>query len=85
METYDVYGIGNALVDTEYEVDDEFLEHAKMTKGHMTLIEADERQKLIALLEDEHEDSGDQTGWWRLRREYDGRDFTARRQDVLQL
>lgn len=55
MKNYDVYGIGNALVDTEYEVDDAFLEHAKLPKGIMTLIEEDDRQKLIQLLEQEHE------------------------------
>jgi len=55
MNTYDVYGIGNALVDTEYEVDDDFLEIAKLPKGMMTLIEADDRKRLIQLLEDEHE------------------------------
>ena len=55
MKRYDVYGIGNALVDTEYEVDDSFLDHAKFPKGIMTLIEEDERARLIRLLEDEHE------------------------------
>lgn len=55
MKTYDVYGIGNALVDTEYEVDDHFLAAAKLPKGMMTLIEADDRKRLIHLLEEEHE------------------------------
>lgn len=55
MKQYDVYGIGNALVDTEYEVDDAFLEHAKLPKGIMTLIEEDDRQRLIEMLEKEHE------------------------------
>ena len=55
MKNYDVYGIGNALVDTEYEVDDAFLEHAKLPKGIMTLIEEDDRQRLIEMLENEHE------------------------------
>ena len=36
MNSYDVYGIGNALVDTEYEVDDAFLVQAKLPKGIMT-------------------------------------------------
>ena len=54
MKQYDVYGIGNALVDTEYEVNDAFLDHAKLPKGIMTLIEEDERKGLIQLLEDEH-------------------------------
>ena len=55
MKHYDVYGIGNALVDTEYQVDDAFLSRAKLPKGIMTLIEEDDRQRLIRLLEDEHE------------------------------
>ena len=55
MKQYDVYGIGNALVDTEYEVDDAFLTQAKLPKGIMTLIEEDDRQRLIHLLEHEHE------------------------------
>lgn len=55
MDTYDVYGIGNALVDTEYEVDDAFLKDAKLPKGMMTLIDANDRKRLIHLLEEEHE------------------------------
>ncbi|MEK9821207.1 MAG: adenosine kinase [Gammaproteobacteria bacterium] len=55
MTQYDVYGIGNALVDTEYEIDDEFLDHARVPKGIMTLIEEADRQRLIHLLEVEHE------------------------------
>ena len=54
MKTYDVYGIGNALVDTEYKVDESFLNFAQLQKGLMTLIEEDERQQLINLLEDEN-------------------------------
>ena len=45
MNSYDVYGIGNALVDTEYEVDDAFLVQAKLPKGIMTLIEEEDRQR----------------------------------------
>ena len=55
MDTFDVYGIGNALVDTEYEVDDDFLNHAKLPKGMMTLIESEDRKRLLSLLDDEHE------------------------------
>ncbi len=54
MHNYDVYGIGNALVDTEYEVTDAFLIDAGLQKGVMTLIEAEERHKLIDLLESQH-------------------------------
>ncbi len=55
MTTFDVYGIGNALVDSEYEVDDAFLALADLPKGLMTLIETERRQGLIRLLEEEHE------------------------------
>ena len=55
MDAYDVYGIGNALVDTEYKVTDEFLDLAKLSKGVMTLIGEEERRKLIQLLEQEHQ------------------------------
>ena len=54
MKQYDVYGIGNALVDTEYEVNDSFISQTELQKGVMTLINADERQKLIQLLEEVH-------------------------------
>ena len=55
MKNYDVYGIGNALVDTEYEVNDSFFTKAQLGKGLMTLVEADERQRIIKLLEDDHD------------------------------
>jgi sugar/nucleoside kinase (ribokinase family) len=55
MKNYDVYGIGNALVDTEYEVDETFIKTANLEKGLMTLIEADERKELIHQLEVKHE------------------------------
>ena len=55
MKNYDVYGIGNALVDTEYEVDEAFIKSADLQKGLMTLIEADERKELIHQLEEKHE------------------------------
>ena len=37
MKDYDVYGIGNALVDTEFEVTDSFLKEQGIDKGCMTL------------------------------------------------
>ena len=54
MKRYDVYGIGNALVDTEYQVDEVFLKAAQLQKGVMTLIDAEERSRIIDLLESEH-------------------------------
>ncbi|MDZ7681277.1 MAG: adenosine kinase [Fodinibius sp.] len=44
---YNVYGIGNALVDMEFEITDEFLERHKVEKGVMTLVDADDQSRLI--------------------------------------
>ena len=55
MTNYDVYGIGNALVDAEYEVSEEFLKTAEVEKGVMTLIDAPRRHELLHLLEVKHE------------------------------
>ncbi len=45
--TYDVYGIGNALVDMEYRVDESFLRHHGIAKGHTTLVD-EQRVQLLA-------------------------------------
>jgi len=49
---YHVYGIGNALVDKEFEVSDEFLAEMKIEKGMMTLIEKEEQEQLLAQLKE---------------------------------
>lgn len=36
---YDVYGLGNALVDMEYTIEDSFLVDHDIPKGHMTLVD----------------------------------------------
>lgn len=51
QKKYSVYGVGNALVDTEYEVHDSFIELAGLKKGTMDLISRDERLSLIDQLE----------------------------------
>ena len=43
---YNVYGIGNALVDIVTEVDDQFLSENNIEKGLMTLIEEDRQTAL---------------------------------------
>lgn len=43
---YDVYGIGNALVDIVTEVDDAFLEKYNVEKGLMTLVDAERQFEL---------------------------------------
>jgi sugar/nucleoside kinase (ribokinase family) len=44
---HDLYAIGNALVDTEYEVTDQLLQDAGVAKRHMTLIDAPRRTELL--------------------------------------
>lgn len=50
MAKYHIYGIGNALVDKEFEVTDEFFTQAGIEKGQMTLIEQDQQETLLAQL-----------------------------------
>lgn len=45
---YDLYAIGNALVDSEYEVSDAQLQAMGVEKRHMTLIDAARRADLLA-------------------------------------
>ncbi len=44
---YNVYGIGNALVDLEFRVDDGFLESYNVKKGVMTLVDEQKQFELI--------------------------------------
>jgi len=46
---FDVYGLGNALVDMEYRIEDGFLRRHGITKGHMTLVD---EARLDALVDD---------------------------------
>ncbi|MDF2446413.1 MAG: adenosine kinase [Moraxellaceae bacterium] len=50
---FDVYAIGNALVDVEYRVTDDFLARHGISKGQMTLIDEAAQQRLIAALDSE--------------------------------
>jgi hypothetical protein len=47
---YHVYALGNALVDTEVEVTDEFLTRLDLSKGLMTLVDEARQQELVAAL-----------------------------------
>ncbi len=51
MAQYQVYGIGNALVDTEVEVSDAFLAQRSIEKGVMTLVDASRQQELVDSLQ----------------------------------
>ncbi len=47
---YDVYGIGNAIMDLQLEITEEELQKFGLEKGSMTLAESAEHQKLLAAL-----------------------------------
>ena len=47
MARYDVYGLGNALLDIECEVDPKVLQELSIDKGVMTLLDEDSQNKII--------------------------------------
>ena len=47
---YDVYGVGNAIVDTEVEVEDSFLTGKGLDKGIMTLVSAEAQAEMLESL-----------------------------------
>ncbi len=51
MKKYNVYGLGNALVDMEFEIDDEFLQQNNINKGVMTLVDENQQQALMCKLD----------------------------------
>lgn len=50
---YDVYGMGNALVDMEFEVDETFLQTMGVEKGFMTLVDEQRQFELLEYLRGE--------------------------------
>jgi len=54
MSHYHLYAIGNALVDTEYEVSDNLLSTMGVSKRHMTLIDGPRRSELLAHVQGLH-------------------------------
>jgi len=51
MKKYHVYGVGNALVDMEFEVEDSFFEQNAIDKGVMTLVDEARQHELISHLD----------------------------------
>ncbi|HCS89666.1 MAG: adenosine kinase [Thiohalocapsa sp. PB-PSB1] len=47
MSNYDVYALGNALVDMEYQVTDADLDHLKIDKGVMTLVDEAHQMRIM--------------------------------------
>lgn len=60
--TFDVLGIGNALVDVLSHEDEDFIAAHDLTKGAMTLIEADRVEELYAAMGQRTEMSGGSAG-----------------------
>lgn len=57
---YNVYGIGNALVDFEFEVSNDFLKKHEVDKGMMTLVDEETQRRLIK--EINHEEATQKSG-----------------------
>ncbi len=51
MKKYHVYGVGNALVDMEFEVEDSFFDSYGIDKGVMTLVDEDRQHELMGHLD----------------------------------
>ncbi len=53
MKKYNVYGIGNALVDIEFEVEESFFKANEIEKGVMTLVDEERQTKLVKTIDGE--------------------------------
>ncbi|RWR33409.1 adenosine kinase [Sinirhodobacter populi] len=62
MKTYQVVGIGNAIVDVIAQCDDSFLDHMGIEKGIMQLIERDRAETLYAAMKDRTQAPGGSVG-----------------------
>ncbi|MBW3538797.1 MAG: adenosine kinase [Planctomycetes bacterium] len=51
MPNYDVYGVGNALLDIEAQIDGATLERLRFTKGVMTLVDDETQRRVLAEIE----------------------------------
>ena len=54
MKNYHIYALGNALVDKEFEVKDDFFERKKIQKGLMTLVDGQSQNTLLEHLMEEY-------------------------------
>lgn len=60
MKKYNVYGIGNALVDLEFKIDDNFISEHSIGKGLMTLVDEETQNRLIGAIN--HNDTNKKSG-----------------------
>jgi sugar/nucleoside kinase (ribokinase family) len=56
MMKYDVYGLGNALVDMEFKVTDDFFSKHNVEKGLMTLVDEQRQNSLLTALHETHQE-----------------------------
>ena len=49
----DIYGVGNALLDVQVQVDFDFLKHHEIDKGVMTLVDTERQAELLSVLNGE--------------------------------
>lgn len=56
MKGYDVFGVGNSLVDILVQVDDSFLKEHNIQKGIMTLVDSETQGKILSALGDHKRD-----------------------------
>ncbi|WP_422379909.1 adenosine kinase [Marinicellulosiphila megalodicopiae] len=54
MKQFNVYGLGNALVDVEYQVNDAFFKEVGVEKGVMTLVDRDQQLKTLEKLDSQY-------------------------------
>lgn len=54
MAKYNVYGVGNAVTDKEFEVSDQFFAEHDIQKGVMTLVDFEQQTQLLAALTKDH-------------------------------
>ncbi|MDC1435995.1 adenosine kinase [Gammaproteobacteria bacterium] len=50
MKNYHIYALGNALVDKEFEVEDDFFQHESIQKGLMTLVDGESQSTILERL-----------------------------------
>lgn len=50
MKNYHIYALGNALVDKEFEVEDDFFKHESIQKGLMTLVDGESQDTILERL-----------------------------------
>ena len=76
MAFYDVFGVGNALVDIQAQVDDGLLSQLSIDKGIMTLVEQDAQASVLSA-EPARRPTAEPLCRW-VRRQYDCRHRRAR-------